>query len=64
MSKQTEQTCGHCGAKARHLYQHPDSQKWVGFECLPATFIARYPGWAEREALSERRAEQARLNFT
>lgn len=33
------------------------------FDCTPAEERAEYPGWAEREALKRRQAEQAKLNF-
>lgn len=50
--------CDKCGMPVRWLVEVDGVE--VGFCCVPEWLWQAYPGWKEREDLSERRAEQAR----
>lgn len=54
-------TCESCLDRVR--WRIEVNGEWVGPCCVPAEIWKRYPGWREKEQLSERRAELAKKNL-
>lgn len=63
----TDERCAKCGA-GFPLYENPKRHgEFLCFECLDRAapeFVSRYPGWRERENARQRKAQQARENFS
>ena len=59
--------CAKCGRPGFPLYENPNRPgHFLCFSCLDAEapqVVNRYPGWRQREAARQRRADQAKLNF-
>ncbi len=66
-TKQAEDRCSRCGKAGFPLYENPQRPKReLCFPCLDAEapeVVRSYPGWREREARRERKAQQAISNF-
>jgi len=65
--KPSDDACAKCGRPGFPLYENPKRPKqFLCFPCLDAeapAVVNRYPGWRQREAAQQRRADQAKLNF-